>query len=103
MMCNLLDAFQKLDDPRLFTLAALTPTFSACMQSKSESIRQRVHGLVQRMFKGPLSERLEGISPVGKKKPVVASPSGESVDSVSPPPLETRELTEESTPEESKD
>ena len=97
MMCNLLDAFQKLDDPRLFTLAALTPTFSACMQSKSESIRQRVHGLVQRMFKGPLSERLEGISPVGKKKPIAASPSGESVDS------ETRELTEESTPEESKD
>ena len=99
MMCDLLDALQKLDDPRLFTLATLTPTFSACMQSKNESIRQRVHGLVQRMFKGPLSERLEGISPAAKKKPVATSPSGESVDSVPPPPLETgKEVVEESTP-----
>ena len=104
MMCDLLDALQKLDDPRLFTLAALTPTFSACMQSKSESIRQRVHGLVQRMFKGPLSERLEGISPAAKKKPVATSPSGESVDSVPPPPLETGdEVPEESIPVEAEE
>jgi len=86
LMCELLDAFIGLDDPRLFTLAALTPTFSACMQSKNEGIRERVHGLVQRMFKGPLSDRIksEGKSPVATKKKVATPTPAEVTETVPP-------------------
>lgn len=89
LICDLLDALTKLDDSLLFSLAKLTPTFSACMKSKSEKVRDRVHGLVHRMFEGPLADRLKG----EKAKP--PSPKKDEVSVADEPPKEEVPVADE--------
>ena len=59
LVCSLMEGFKKLDDSRLFALSGLTPTLSASIQSSNKTVRIAVHGLVQRMFEGPLSDRMK--------------------------------------------
>jgi len=61
IVCDLLDGINKLDDSQLENLSGLTPTLSACIQVNNQSVRDSVNSLVNRMFEGPLSDRLTKI------------------------------------------
>ena len=61
MMCDLLDSINKLDDAELAALASLTPTFSACIQINDKSVRSAVHKILQRLFNGPLLDKVKSI------------------------------------------
>jgi len=56
---QLLDGYNKLDDNHLFVMPWLCPKLSACIQSNDKDLRSIVHILVQRMFNGPLSDKMK--------------------------------------------
>lgn len=58
MVCDLLDGITALDGDRLASLSSLTPTLSACIQINDRAVRTSIQNLLQKMFSGPLADRL---------------------------------------------
>lgn len=58
IICDLLEQMNKLGEDSLKSLSGLTPTLSSCIQVNNTRVRDIVTFLVNRMFEGPLSDRL---------------------------------------------
>ena len=58
IICDLLEQMNKLEEDSLKSLSGLTPTLSSCIQVNNARVRDIVTSLVNRMFEGPLSDRL---------------------------------------------